>query len=324
MRRIAAAIAVGFLFLVQSAYGIWFRSNSLEWWTNICDGAEVAEVTGVTEMELANEATKTAPSRLYWRSQTVTCQVSSTLKGRHRAAFTFRQDYERNQHEPATDDRPLRPKDKLLLFVVEKPRNRDSNIISWVNLTRPDVVESQHAAYNNDCKWLGNADSILKAVRSRIQRERQGAKAKRRGLIVDFTAAPHRDLCWEFIRTADPECKPGLVKQLQTSQFPDDREMAMYNLISYPDRDTIKLILPFLRDPTKKRLNEASDAAGKPISTAEAFQLRQSAYFALLLLGARPQKPEGFSSEWHSWHAMTGFESLTYFPYGDWQRQEVP
>jgi hypothetical protein len=122
------------------------------------------------------------------------------------------------------------------------------------------------------------------------------------------------------VRTADPECKPGLIKRLKDAQFPDDQELAMYNLISYPGNETIKLILPFLRDPTRKRLNEGLDASGKPISTVEIFQLRQSAYFALILLGALPQKPEGFSAEWQSWHAVTGFESRTSFPYGDWPR----
>ncbi len=278
----------------------------------------IVEVTRVDEIALGKEATKTDPSSEYFRSQTITCLASQVEKGKAGKSFRFRQDYRKNEAYRKSDDQPVRSADRLLLFTVEKPRRPGEKVAFWVNLTRPDVVMSPHAAYNNDCKWLGSADLILKTVRARIEKERRGAKAKQRGLIVDFTAASH-ELYWEFIRTADPECKPGLVKQLQTSQFPDERELAMYNLISYPGHDTIKLILPFLKDPTKETISQSSDDGGKLISR-EFFQLRQSAYFALLLLGARPQEPEGFSTDWHSFHADTGFESRTYFPYGDWVR----
>jgi hypothetical protein len=95
-------------------------------------------------------------------------------------------------------------------------------------------------------------------------------------------------------------------------------------LISYPDHETIKQISTFLRNPTKQRLNDALDSSGKPISKVEVFQLRQSAYLALIFLGARPQKPEGFSPDWSSRHFATGFESRTYFPYvsGSAQRSD--
>jgi hypothetical protein len=320
MKKITAAALIGLLVFVHPAFGFWRRSESLEWWTNVSDIVAIAEVTSVDDFELPNQATKTGPSREYWDSQTITCAISQTYKGRPRKSFTFRQNYWRTQHDPATDDRPLRPKDKVLLFAVEKPVRGDKSVVFWVNLTKPDVVEAQHAAYNNDCKWLKDGVSIQRTVQARIYAEQKSGKAKHRGLIVDFTATPHLDLYWEFVRTADPECKPELIKQLHNSQYPDDQELAMYNLISYPDHETIKQILPFLRDPTKQRLNDALDSSGKPISKVEVFQLRQSAYLALIFLGARPQKPEGFSPDWSSRHFATGFESRTYFPYGEWQR----
>jgi hypothetical protein len=322
MKWVPLGVAIGLLLFTEHAYGVWFRSESIEWQTNVSDIVAIAEVTSVQEIELADQATKTSPSRTYFRSQTITCSVSRTDKGKPRDSFSFRQNYRRDPRLRASDDRPLRPKDRLLLFAVEKPVWPDKNVIFWVNLTRPDVVESPHAAYNNDCKWLGDADPIIKTVEGRIDAERKGTKTKQRGLIVEFTAAPHEDLHWEFVRTADPECKPGLIKQLHNSQFPDEKELAMYNLISYPGHETIKIILPFLRDPTRTTTTDVVvGVSGKPISkTQEISPLRQSAYFALIHLGALPQKPEGFSPNWQSWHSATGFESRIYFPYGEWQR----
>jgi hypothetical protein len=322
MKRIATTIAIGLLILVQPAYGIWFRSESVEWQVNVCDIVAVAEVTSTTEIELRDEATKSDPSRKYWRSQKITCAISRTAKGRPRDSFVFRQDYRRDQREPAFDDRPLRPKDKLLLFAVEKPLYNDTNVIFWVNLTRPDVVKSEHAAYNNECVRLGDADTIIRTVQARIDAEKKGAKTKQRGLIVDFTAAPP-SASWDFVRTADPECKPDLIKHLHDSQYPVDQERAMYGLISYPGHETIKLILPFLRDlrTAKIQVKSDSDPAGKRTSkTVEIFPLRQAAYTALNFLGASPQKPPGYYPKWSFSLSTTGFENRYHFPYGEWQR----
>ncbi|HET6327803.1 MAG TPA: hypothetical protein VFG04_24175 [Planctomycetaceae bacterium] len=323
MKRIVTTIAVGLLIFIQPAYGISFRSESLEWKVNVCDIVAVAEVTSTTEIALRDEATKSDPSLQYWRSQKLTCTISRTANGKPRDSFTFRQNYWRDQREPAFNDRPLRPKDKLLLFGVEKPLYNDTNVIFWVNLTRPDVVQSEHAAYSNKCQWLGDADTIIRTVQARIDAEKKGAKAKQRGLIVDFTAAPHLDLHWDFVRTADPECKPDLINRLHNPEYPDDQVEAMYDLISYPGHETIKLILPFLRDPRTKKIQVESDAdpAGKStLKTVEVFPLRQAAYTALNFLGASPQKPLGFYPKWSFSLSTTGFENRYHFPYGEWQR----
>jgi hypothetical protein len=323
MKWMALGIAFGLLLLSDHAYGVWFRSESLEWQTNVSDIVAIAEVTSVQEIELADQPTKTAPSRKYFRSQTITCTVSRTDKGKPRDSFSFRQDYRRDERYRVEDDRPLRPKDRLLLFAVEKPVWPDKNVIFWVNLTRPDVVKSPHAAYNNECKWLGNTDSILKTVQARIGKERQGAKTKRRGLIVEFTAAPHEELGWDFVRTADPEGKAGLISQLRDPK--GDHESAIYNLISYPGKETIGLIRPFLGDPTTSEMQDYSgrDQAQKPsYKTIQTYPVRQAAYSALRLLGDSPHKPDGFHPSAWNWLFSVGFEHRSYFPYGDWKRLE--
>jgi hypothetical protein len=317
MKRITAAIAIGFLIFIQPAHGIWFRSESVEWQTNVCDIVVVAEVVKTSEFELANEATKTNPSRQYWRSQTLRCTITKALKGRVGGSLTLRQNYYRKQNMPPTDDRPLQLGDKILIFAVEKPARGDDKVIFWVNLTKPDIVKAQHAPYNNDCKWLADGDSVLRTVQARVDLERKTEKAKQRGLILYFTAAPPEDVHWEFVRTADPEYKAELIKQLHNSIYSDDQQAAIYNLISYPGHETIKLILRFLRDRT---VEQPVDPAHPPRQPA--FPLRQAAYSALQFLGANPSKPDGFRADWRPRLMGTGFESRNYCPYGDWQRLE--
>jgi hypothetical protein len=209
----------------------------------------------------------------------------------------------------------------ILVFAVEKPARGDERAIFWVNLTRPDVVKSQHAPYNNDCEWLADGDSAVKAVQARIDLERKTGKTRQRGLIVEFTATRagehYDDEYWDFVRTADPDYKPKLIKQLHDSPYQTDKEAAIYNLISYPGHDTTKVILPFLKDPN---VEQPVDPAHPPRHLA--FPVRQSAYAALQFLGATPAKPGGFRADWAVWLMGIGFESRTFFPYGDWKRLE--
>lgn len=251
MKWTLTGLVVGLLICSPSAAcAIWLRSESVEWQSNVCDIVAIAEIVQTSEIELTDEATKTSPSRQYWRSQTVVCKITKVLKGRHGDSLNLRQNYRRLQEDPPIDDRPLRPGDKILIFAVEKPARGDEKVVFWLNLTKPDAVKAEHAAYNNDCKWLADGDKILKTVQVRIDLERKTGKTRQRGLILEFTAGPHLDLHWDFVRTADPECKAELIKRLHDSRDTGGQEAAIYNLISYPGQDTIKLILPFLKDPT--------------------------------------------------------------------------
>jgi hypothetical protein len=319
MKGTAAGISIGFLIVAQPAFGIWERSESLEWKVNVSEIVAVAEVS-TAEIELPD------PSREYFQSQRIACALTVMLKGQHGPSFTFRQNYRRKQDEPATDDRPLRPKDKLLIFAVKHAVRPGREILFWVNLTRPDVMLAQHAAYNNDGKWLGDPASILKLVRERIAAQGKLANQKRRGLIVDFDAAFEKsEIHWELVRTADPIYKADLIKQLRHSHDESVKEAAIYNLVSYPGKETVDLIRPYLTDPTTEEPQSQTGTAGSDQSThqtAALFPLRQAAYSALRLLGESPKKPEGFQPNATTRFSLVGFESRVYFPYGDWKRDE--
>jgi hypothetical protein len=315
MKGIVGAVAIGFCILVQPACAIWERSESLEWHINVSDIVAVAEVSSTEAIDLADRT-----------SQEVACTRAVLLKGKHGTSFTFRQIYWRKQQEPPTDDRPLRLHDKLLLFAVEKPVHRDKNVIFWVNLTRPDVTFAQHAAYNNDSEWVGDAESILKVVKESIAAQSKLGNQKRRGLLVDFLVAEEKqEIYWQFVRTADPIYKAGLINQLRESKYQSEKESAIYNLISYPGKETVDFIRPFLKDPTTEQVEHVSvrtDGSGKTTdATITIFPLRQAAYFALKLLGESPKRPEGFYPEPLLPLFSIGFEERGYFPYGDWKRE---
>ena len=273
----------------SAACAVWFRSASVEWQTNVCDVVAIADVVNTSErefakeMELAKAAARSEPPREHWRrSQMVACRITKALKGHLSGPAAFRQDYYQGQNNAPIDDRPLRPGDTILIFAVEKPAPRREKVAFWVNLTKPDIVKAQHAAYNNDCKWLADGDSILKSVETRIDLERKTGKTRRRGLIVWFTAGPPEDLYRDFVRTADPDYKATLIKQLHDTRWPDGQQTAIYNLISYPGQDTIKLVRPFLK-------NASTTEVGFSGATVKVFYLRQAAYAALQLLAQTRQ-----------------------------------
>jgi hypothetical protein len=121
---------------------------------------------------------------------------------------------------------------------------------------------------------------------------------------------------WDFVRTADPEYKAILVKQLRDG----DQESAIYNLISYPGKDTRDLIRPFLKDPRTSELQVADPAGHDRMKTVKIYPLRQAAYSALTLLGESTEKPEGYYPDPFLWLFEVGFERPASFPYGDWKR----
>ena len=321
MKWTLAGLVIGLLIgLPSAARAVWFRSESVEWQTNVCDDVAIAEVMNTSESELAKEielakdVTKDTPPREIRRTLMVACKITKLLKGRLSGSLSFRQICYLPERDPPIDDQPLRPRDEILIFAVEKPARADQKVIFWVNLTKPDVVQAQHAAYDNDCKWLAKGDAVLKAVQARIDVERKMGKTRHRGVIVDMSLLPNEECYWDFVRTADPEYKAKLIKQLHDSRWPGGQEAAIYNLISYPGQDTINLIRPFLKDASTQEVGSSG-------ATVKVFHLRQAAYAALSLIGANPAKPEGFQPGRPVgllWSA--GFEDRGYFPYGDWQR----
>jgi hypothetical protein len=323
-------IAISILAVAMScteARAIWMRSSSIEWWTNVSDTVVIAEVSRVNELKPSNESSgkegfeKNGPNE-YRLMQEVACTTRTTLKGRSLGEFSFQQVYERIKDESgARGDRKLRAKEKVVIFQATDSKTHKSEIIFLVNLAKPDGKFAPHAAYDNSCKWLTAGDDVVDLVKKRIAQEDPVKKSKKRGVIVDFTQYKEGDMHWDFVRTADPEFRETLVKMLKEGE----KESAIYNLVSYPGKETVNLIKPFLTDPTIHEMERynGKDEKGNPIYKKVAYYpLREYAYRALILLGESPEKPEHLVDGPLLWHFATGFENAAYFPYGDWKRLE--
>lgn len=288
------------------------RSESVEWWTNVSDSIVVAKIATTTPIDPLNQ---------YWKSQEVICIPAETLRGERLESITFRQNY-REGSDSTGDDLRFRPGNKVLLFCSTEAIHKTTTVAFWINLTKPDPKFSDHAPYDNDCNWIAGGDEVVKLVKARITTMIAGESVKKRGLIVPFVASDQLDLHWDFVRTADPDYKPILIKQLRDG----DRISAIYNLISYPGKDTQDLIRPFLKDSDSSDLqvSDGKDASGNTrYKTIKIFPVKQAAYTALTLMGESPQKPEGYDSEQlFSFIFSVGFEHRSYFPYGDWKRIE--
>jgi len=160
-------------------------------------------------------------------------------------------------------------------------------------------------------------------VKAWLAKNNQLKDRKKRGLIVAFTDYERWEMHWEFVRTADAEYKPLLLEALRGDK--SDKEWAIYNLVSYPGKETADLIRPFLKDPATSQMEtlDGKDRDGKAIyKTVKIYPVRQAAYAALKLLGEGPAQPEGFYHDPFLWHFDVGFEHRAYFPHGDWKRFE--
>lgn len=188
------------------------------------------------------DTTPIAPASSCWDKQQVMCEVIEILKGTLTNSVTFQQGYPKrgkpNEGCPqGLQDTKILNSDHVLVFIAKRLDAVDGEVAFWTNLSRPEIGPwGRNVAYNNDCKRLTDEKSILGAVRARIAREKT-VGSKRRGVIVDFSAFEH-DLHWDFIRTADPECKQQFVKSLGSS-YADSRAASIFNLVSYPGAETL-------------------------------------------------------------------------------------
>jgi hypothetical protein len=326
MTRFAAAISILAIGIVSTgARAMWMRSLSIEWWTNVSDTVVIVQVARVNDLKLPNRPRgkegfeKEGPNE-YRLLQEVTCTTATTLKGKSLGQFSFQQQYQSIENESSErEDRKLRAKDKILIFQANDTKTDNSETMFWVNLTKPDGKFAPHAAYDNNCKWLTVGEDVVDLVKKRIAQEDSVKTSKKRGVIVDFALYEEGEMHWDFVRTADPEFRKTLVKTLKEG----DKESAIYNLISYPGKETVDLIKPFLSDPTINQLDryDGKDKKGKPVYKKVTFYpLREYAYRALVLLGESPEKPQHLIDEPLLWHFDTGFENPAYFPYGEWKR----
>jgi hypothetical protein len=314
MARMVPVLAFGIVWLsCPPAHAIWMRSESVEWWTSVSDIVVVGEVSSTKEIDDRNE---------HQLSQVVAISVTATLKGDRQESLRFRQDHWTSEQESLKSiwyDPRLRPKDRLIVFFARPASGAAPEALWWVNLGHPDANLAKHAPYDNDGKLLGTGESVLDLVKRRIAKQSPSGGVKKRGVIVPFPAYRGGLMRWDFVRTADPDFKPVLVKQLRAG----DVESAIYNLVSYPGKETAELIRPFLKDTTTSEAQVSDRKAGAGHSALRAvtyYPFRQTAYQALRLMGETPARPDWFADEITEFLCEIGFESTTYFPYGDWKR----
>jgi len=275
------------------------RSESIEWSANIADEIVIVSVTQVKPIKDLNESHS---------SQEIHSKKEEGLRGSSVEEWTFRQDF----HKSGKDDLGIVEGQRLLLFLVRELSPNGHNPIFWVNLSKPDVARSVHAAYDNDSNHLSDPKKILEIVRSRLTGDAANKAPRKRGLIVGFKYGDG-SLYWDFIRTADPDVKPRLIKDLSAPHY-STRCDAIYNLISYPGAETAQAIRPLLKDPATVETGPGGEKTTR-------YPVRQSAYLALTLLGEKVDKPEAYGDGYQTWLFRTGFEQRTY-PYGDWKRLE--
>src|SRR5579872_1149299 len=121
MSKRCVAISIAFLLLAQPTYGVWYRTESVEWRTNVSDVVIVGEVqdVGVIARSVADANTKSFPPQKEWQSARVTCNTKISLKGERLDSVRFLEHYRREQQDPPTDDQPLRVRDQILIFAVK-------------------------------------------------------------------------------------------------------------------------------------------------------------------------------------------------------------
>lgn len=322
MKRILLLLVLMSLACVtQPAHAIWQRSESIEWWTNVSDVILVADVTATKKID--DDDIDLRDRSEYWSAQTVECKPTDVLKGKRPKGIAFRQEYWKATPNCLANldfgtDRAVQPGERVLLFCARDAATNELKVGFWINLTKPAPRRTWQAAYDNDCRWMGSGADIVALVKKRVAKEDPNHPVKRRGVIVDFTDYPEdREFRWDFVRTADPEYKQVLITELRL--FGSDG--TIYNLISYPGKETSELIRPFLKDPTKATVVKAP--MGDNVKTT-VYPVRQMAYEALKLLGESPDKPEGYDADDFPSMFGIGFEDRVYFPYGDWKRIERP
>ena len=319
MKSATAIASLILAFFSPSAFSSDEPYASVEWWTSISDAVLVADVSGITEL--------TIPS-VDWKSQDVALRTTALLKGERVDRLVVRQEYldiaRIFNGDNLCVDHALKAGDKVLVFCARHEPKSETEVIFWVNLTKPDCVRARsHSAYDNNCNWLSDGSAVLAVVKARIEKESRGAPTKRRGVVTDFK---HSGYPWSFVRTAEPEFKKVVIEKLHSGVW-QDQEWALYNSISYPCKEITDLIAPFLNDPTISELDipGGRDANGKPAQLkVKAYYWRQFAYAALTLAGESPRKPEGYRVDAIPWQFEAFFENRGKFPYGNWKRLEFP
>jgi len=134
-----------------------------------------------------------------------------------------------------------------------------------------------------------------------------------------------------FVKSAAPEYKAAIVRQLERGEtdwsyygLGPRTERAIYDLISYPGRETVDLIKPHLKDERWEYREETvlieDGKEPPPRRRYKLYPVRQTAYLALKLLGEEVEQPAGYVQGLLPAPFFEGFEYLGIFPSEDWTR----
>lgn len=296
-----------------------YRGASVEWYVNISDLVAVVEVTNAELVE---------PESRYerFKSQKVTGTPQEILKGTPAVSLTFFEKYRPADSEFA--EKPLQVGDRVVLFVADRDTSH------WLNLSHLVTVPVARSVppLNNDCQFLTSETAIIDLIKHRVALEKSAGKTKSRGLLVQFTAYTGQVDYADFVRTADPEYKATLIEQLQVrgNYSHGSAEQAIYNLISYPGKETADLIRPFLKDRTTNWTTTKSSNQRTIFDTLRSrlgirdrdipvYDISDAAYLALSLLGEKPKRPSTYYAPWLPRLFRDGFETSSSFPPGNWK-----
>jgi hypothetical protein len=292
------ALSLG-LCAIEPAFAIWFRSYSIEWQTDAADVVVVVEVRSGRQIE---------PLNAHWDSQEVSCRVLETIKGEFGEDVSFRQDFANRSHPVKFEDRPLKAGDHVLLFVNKTAGKKGHEVENWVNLTSPNQrkVTGSHAACDNDCTLLQTREAILGLIKARVE----SGSVLKRGLIVRFK--PGGDYRHDFVITAEPEYKGRILELLAIEDW-YARCLGIFNLVSYPGKETERLLRGFLDD-------DKVAFAGFGEQETEYHPVRHAAFIALRLLDVDVPAPKKFREDLLFSYFEQGFDCEDWFPKGNWRR----
>jgi hypothetical protein len=306
-------VVAGLLCSTNSALAISFRSESVEWQTDLSNSIVIGSVT---------ESRALDPEDEYRDVQEVTCRPVEWIKGTGPANILFRHRFPNAKRPGEGNVSAIRKGQRILIFLVKDP-NKDKYVpLNWINLSDPTRSgTSPHIAYDNDCGPLASEESILAVVRGRVKKTANVKNTQRRGLLVMFR--PMEDVHHEFVITADPKYRQQFVDLLEIGGN-ENRCWAIFNLVSYPSKDTIEIIRPMLHDKGTQEttIYEGGDPFRGEPKTVVYYPVRQAAYLALALLGEKVDRPVPYYEEVIPNPFDTGFEDRTSFPYGNWKRLE--
>ncbi|MBI4613765.1 MAG: hypothetical protein HY720_09160 [Planctomycetes bacterium] len=280
--------------------------ESIDWLVVSRKHAAIGSVAGVSE--------DVAPGAL-WLDRTVELEVKETLRGEPpgRASFAWHvpSSTSGKAHGEVEMSPPAIGAEFLLFF-------GDEGAVEYaVDLAFPSNM-MHGVVFSTDFGVLLTRDEILDAVQKRIERlakepplvepagpDRRSFFEPPRGFLrlevpedsPAFRALWSGSACY-LIVPADPEYLPGLIEETR-SENPWARARAAWRLATYPGEETEKLLRGLLSDPGTSSVG--ASRGGESVEV-EVFPVRQAAYEALVALGFKVDKPEGWSEalEHHS------------------------